>query len=712
MNDKEPPRIANGFFGTGSSKSGAHGPTRPSGTPKRATDSSSKRPARDKAIGRKENALPRSTGRSKSSSRASSQRSATGSTPRPRVSARTAARRSAAPTVPSRRRHVLSHAALGPKGHTPHKALASPTRRYFGLGVLLCFLLATTVGKLADLQVVNPARYRSAGVAQRTVHVALPAARGALLDRNGRDMAVSVPRSTVVVDPTQVKSVGREAALLAPILAMRENQLSALLRKPGRFVYLARLIEPATERKISKLLDKGLLSGVSLIPEYQRLRPNGTQAQSILGTTDIDGNGISGLELQYNKFLLGSPGEVTYERSALGPIAGGQIQSHPSVMGDDLQLTLDLPLQYETAKLVARQVAKTGSKSGIAIVSRPSTGEILAMVTQVADPKTGRVATSTNNEAVTTVYEPGSVNKVITVAKALANGVVTPSTVLDHPSTLTLGGATFGEAETLPSRMSVTDILTVSSNIGTIELAQKLGPKTVDSAIRDFGFGKKTALKFPNESPGLLLPLDQWSGSSIGSIPIGQGISVTALQMLQAYSTIANNGVAVPPRIVNATVDSSGQRHVIHSAPGHRVIPARTARQVRGILANVVTNGTGAKAAVPGYQVAGKTGTARKPLDKHQPGNGYLDLNGNYHYASTFVGMLPANDPQLSIIVVLDDPDRSKSYYASDTAAPLFSQIARAAVQRLRIPPSLATDVTHGLPALNPQLASGSVGER
>ncbi len=564
--------------------------------------------------------------------------------------------------------------------------------------------MVTTVGKLTDLQVLSPTRYRSTGVAQRTVKVALPAARGAILDRNGGDLAVSVPRSSVVADPAQVSSVPDEARRLAGILHMRKAKLEKLLSEKSRFVYLDRLVSDATAKEVTKLRDEGHLDGIDLITEYKRIRPNGDEARALTGLTDVDGVGISGLEKQYQHVLQGTPGELSYEQSALGPIPGGRRQIEASSPGDDIELSIDLPLQYAAEKLVGAQVKATGSESGIAIITKPSTGEVLSMVNVVADPDTHEVAPATNNEALTTVFEPGSVNKVITVAAALAEGEVTPSTVLEHPNHLTLGGATFGEAEHLPSQLSVTDILTVSSNIGTIELAQKVGRERLDAMLRKFGFGRKTALDFPNESPGLLLPLSQWSGSSMGSIPIGQGISVTAMQMLQVYNTIAENGVSIAPRLVDATIDADGRRHPVPPSETHRVIPAKVAKQVRGMLANVVATGTGTKAAVPGYQVAGKTGTARKPLDKHMPGDGYMGLDGRYHYVSTFVGMLPAGDPQLSIIVVLNDPDRSGSYYASDTAAPLFGQIARVAVRRLHLPPTTAPDATDGLPSVNPEL--------
>lgn len=578
--------------------------------------------------------------------------------------------------------------------------------RYLSIGAVFCLLLTLTVGKLTDLQVVSPNRYRNTGVAQRTVEVALPAARGAVMDRNGQDLAVSTPRSTVVADPAQVSDVEAEAARLAPLLDTSRADIAEALRTKSRFVYLDRLVPNDVSRQITRLKEAGKLDGIDLIPEYKRIRPNGDEARSLIGLTDIDGVGISGLEKQYDEVLEGTPGKISYERSAMGPIPGGERELKAASPGDDLELTIDLPLQYAAEKLVADQVRATDSESGIAIITKPDTGEVLAMVNVVTDDETHKVAPASNNEALTTVFEPGSVNKVITVAAALAEGKVTPSSVLAHPPTLTLGGATFSEAEALPSQLSVTDILTVSSNIGTIKLAQMLGKDRLDEALRNFGFGQKTALDFPNESPGLMLPPEDWSGSSIGSIPIGQGVSVTAMQMLQAYNAIANGGVLMPARLVNATIDAKGMRHVAAGPDGRRVVSAKVAKQVRGMLANVVSTGTGTKAAVPGYQVAGKTGTARMPLDEHQPGDGYLGIDGRYHYASSFIGMLPAGDPQLSIIVVLNDVDRNRSgsYFASDTAAPLFGRLATEAVRRLHIPPATGPDVTDGLPSLNPDL--------
>ncbi len=585
-------------------------------------------------------------------------------------------------------------------------------RRLVGLAVVFGILLLLAVGKIADLQVVTPGRYVNTGLAQRMASVALPASRGAILDRNGNDLAVSVPLSTVVVDPTLVEHPNQTAATLAPVLGVTPASLMpALTRKGTRFAYLARLVPDDVAARIEKLMKEEKLRGVDLISEFKRLRPDGDVALPVVGGTNADGSGASGLEAMYNAQLLGHPGELRFEQSPMGPVAGGKREMTPSVAGRDLQLTIDRDLQYQVDELTEAQVKRTGAKGGIVVVSKPSTGEILAMTHVVADPKTGEASVSSNNAAVTTVFEPGSVNKVITVSGALEEGVATPATVLETPPHLQLGGATFGEAEALPGHLSVTEVLTVSSNIGTIQLGKKLGKDRIDSYLRRFGFGSKTALRFPNESAGLLLAPKDWSGSSLGSIPIGQGISVTPLQMLMAYNVIANDGMYVPPRLLSATIDGQGVTHDEPLARGHRVVSAKTARSVRGMLTTVVRAGTGQKAAVSGYQVAGKTGTARKPLDEHAPGNGYLGLDGAYHYVSTFVGMVPSGEPALSIIVVLDEPDPAKSYYASDTAAPLFSEIARVALRRFHIPPSTAGDPTVGLPAVAPDLLSATASE-
>jgi cell division protein FtsI (penicillin-binding protein 3) len=287
------------------------------------------------------------------------------------------------------------------------------------------------------------------------------------------------------------------------------------------------------------------------------------------------------------------------------------------------------------------------------------------------------------------VFEPGSVNKVITMAAALEEGLVEPTTMMQVPDSIQVSDHLFTDHDPHPvASWSVTDVLSQSSNVGTIMLAQQLGADRLDQYLRDFGFGEQTGLGFPNEVAGLMLDREDWSGTSIGSIPLGQGISVTALQMLTAYNAVANDGVLVEPQLVSASLDSEGQRQEADAPAQRRVISEETATQLQSMLATVVSDGTGVEAAIPGYSVGGKTGTARKP----QPEGGYEDAAGNYHYVSSFAGFVPAEDPSLSVIVVIDEP--TSSIYGGDVAAPVFAQIAQESLRRLHIPPAALTTAT------------------
>jgi cell division protein FtsI (penicillin-binding protein 3) len=329
----------------------------------------------------------------------------------------------------------------------------------------------------------------------------------------------------------------------------------------------------------------------------------------------------------------------------------------------------------------------------MAIISRPDTGEILAMANVSADPRPdgalGPAEPSSNNASLTTTFEPGSVNKVITLAAALESGVTTPSTGMEVPDHYTVADHEFTDDHNHePEMWTPTDILVSSSNVGTIKIAQELGDDRLDAALRRFGLGAPTGLDFPRETRGRLLDPDEWSGTSLGSIAIGQGISVTAMQMLGAFNVIANDGTYVAPRLVEATVGADGTRRKTPVGARRRVVSEDTARTMQAMMAKVVSeqSGTGTRAQVPGYTVAGKTGTARKPMTPSMPDDGYKDLQGRYHYVATFAGFVPAEQPELSIIVVIDEP--TTEYYASDVSAPAFSELARYALRRYDIPPA------------------------
>ncbi|HEY8525899.1 MAG TPA: penicillin-binding protein 2 [Acidimicrobiales bacterium] len=543
-------------------------------------------------------------------------------------------------------------------------------------------LFLVVVVRLADVQVARSGRYVSYGEAQRVDPVVLPASRGAIFDRNDDELALSIPRRTVYADPRLIEDPEATARRLAHILDVDQAELEERLSSDAEFVYVARRVEDDEAERVERLG----IEGIDFIEEPARYNPGGELAESVLGRVGVDNEGLSGLEARYDDLLSGTPGELIRELDPEGhTIPAGRHHIEPAEPGDDLVVTLDRSLQYQVEEVLRQQIAAVGARGGTAIVSNPETGEILALANLQTDPATGQVGSTGNNLAVTANYEPGSVNKVITLAAALEEGIVTPDTVLRVPDSLQVADHRFRDAHSHPTEeMTVSRILAESSNIGTIQIAQRVGAERIDEYLRRFGFGERTALDLPYEEEGQLLDPDDWYGTSIGSIPIGQGISVTAMQMLYAYNTIANDGVYVPPTLVAATVDADGNRRPAERVEGERVVSPTTASQIRAMLAEAVATGTGTAAQIEGYQAAGKTGTARKP----QPGGGYTDEQGRYHYVATFAGFVPADDPQVSIIVVIDEP--STSPYAGDVAAPAFAEIGRYALREMRIPPASA----------------------
>jgi cell division protein FtsI (penicillin-binding protein 3) len=555
----------------------------------------------------------------------------------------------------------------------------TPRTRSFALLAGLIVLFLVVVVRLVYVQTIGASQYVAYGVEQRIEPIELAGGRGAIYDRNETDLAISIPQTTIAADPSIVDDPQDAARKLAPVLGVDEITLLRQLTEDVRFVHLKRQV-PDEVADAVEALD---IPGVLLFGEQARFNPSGDLATALLGRVGYDNDGLSGVEQAYEDQLSGEPGHLVVERDPEGrTIPAGRHQIDPARPGDDLILTIDRSLQWEVERILSQQIGAVGAKGGIAIVSNPETGEILAMANQETDPASGIVHNSTNDFAVTANYEPGSVNKVITLAAALEEGLVSPEQVVQVPSSLQVADHTYQDSH--PGSLTVTDILAKSSNVGTIKIAQLLGEERLDEYLRRFGFGRDTALGLPHEENGHVPPVDEWSGTSIGSIPLGQGISVTAMQMLFAYNVIANDGMYVPPALVAATRDSEGERHDAPPEASRRVVSPTTAAQMRAMLADVIDHGTGTAAAIDGYDAAGKTGTARKPQD----GGGYRDAAGNYHYISTFAGFLPADDPKLSVIVVIDEP--STSPYAATVAAPAFAEIGRYAARTMGVAPGLA----------------------
>ena len=540
--------------------------------------------------------------------------------------------------------------------------------------IVVVIVFGVLAARVVQLQVMSGDRFRAMALDQRLRTVPIAAARGSIFDRNGRDLAMSIERSSVYADPTLVTDPAMYAAQLAPIVggdpAMLETRLSDRER---RFVYVARTVTDEVADQIRALG----LPGVSFVPEPQREYPAGSVAAAVVGRVGGEGYGLDGLEALYDELLTGTPGEFVAEQDQYGrEIPDTERRRVPAVAGTDLVLTLDQALQYQVERSLVDQVTATAALGGMAVVVDVRTGDVVAMATVQGATATEPVRPARageNNKPLTDLFEPGSTNKLITVATAIENGIVGPQTPFDVPTYLQVGDKTYTDThrENAMERWSTTDILRESSNIGTIMIAQHVGKEKLAQALRDFGFGDRTAIDYPGQPNGLLLDPAEYYTTGLASSAIGYGIAVTAMQMVDVYATIANNGMTVPPRLLAGTIDADGDRTEVPSEPGKQVISAETAQTMTTMLTQVVRGGTGACAAVEGYTVAGKTGTSRKQA----PGGGYSNST-----MASFVGFAPAEDPRFAAIVVLDEP---VTEFGARAAAPVFSEIVRAALDAI-----------------------------
>jgi cell division protein FtsI (penicillin-binding protein 3) len=586
-----------------------------------------------------------------------------------------------------------------------------------GLLVVMAVVFAALAGKLVYIQGVSADRYTALGRSERVRTVALPGARGSIFDRSGRDLALSIQQTTLWANPHLVTDPRREAQDLSPVLGQTVDELATKLSRGGAgFVYLARKVDDTVAARVKAMN----LDGVFALQEPKRFLPDGALAAPLLGTVGTDNTGLSGLEQQYDKLLAGRAGKLIVEQDPRGSeIPGGLHQYQPAARGDDLVLTIDQSLQYETEQALAAEIVAANAKGGMAMLMDSQTGEVLAAANLVRpDPNpaapgvpaapaaaAGQAAPPTepvpapSASTFTQVYEPGSVDKLITISAALEAGVIKPSDRFSVPDTLPVGDGVFHDAESHPvENWSVTDILANSSNIGTIMIAQKLGKDRIDQYLKGFGFGHTTGIAFPGESAGLLLDPRKWSATSIATVPIGQGVAVTAVQMLAAYNTIANGGVYVAPKLIAATVDAHGHQHPTPTSARHVVVSPQVARDMTTMLGEVVRVGTGTQAAIAdGYTVAGKTGTARKPL---AAARGYMDGV----YVSSFAGFVPAERPALTGVVILDETPQ----FGGAVAAPVFATIARYGLREFRIPPPPAVAPPSGVPLATPATAQAA----
>ena len=558
-----------------------------------------------------------------------------------------------------------------PRSKAPNRLALVFTLIVLGFGAL--------AGRLVMLQILDAPAYARIALDQRKRVIEFPARRGTVFDRTGQELAISVDMQTVWADPQLVDDPDHEASLLAPILGIKEAPLAAKLRgtEPGsRFEYLARQVEPKVADEIKDLE----LAGIYMKPEAKRYYPNDRLASHVLGFTNVDGVGEAGIEAQYEEILQGTPGRMVLEQDPAGnPLPQAEFTYERPLPGRSLFLTIDKELQYFTERTLAQAVQTYNAKAATAVIIRPSTGEVLAMANvpdfdpnNAGDFKPG----AQRNRAVTDQYEPGSIFKPVTFAAALEEDVVEPTTKFVVPDAFPYIDRVFHDSHAHPvMEMTVSDILTDSSNVGTIKIGLELGEERLDKYVHDFGFGAPTGLDFHGEVGGAVLPREDWSGTTIATVPIGQGIAVTAMQMAAAYSTLANDGLWTEPKLISATMNADGDI-VASPEPAHkRIFSRKTARQLTEMMVRVVDEGTGLEAQVPGYVVAGKTGTAQK-----------VDETGTYgeEYVASFAGFAPAKDPEIAIVISFDEPD---VIYGGSTAAPTFATIAEFALRRLGVPP-------------------------
>ncbi|MBV8929679.1 MAG: penicillin-binding protein 2 [Mycobacteriaceae bacterium] len=568
-------------------------------------------------------------------------------------------------------------------------------------------LLVIAAAQLFYLQVYKAQGLRAQAAGQLKVTDIQKAVRGSIVDRNQNKLAFTIEARALTFQPVKIRAQLAEAKQKKPdapdpqqrlrdIASEVANRLNGSpdaatvlkkLQSDDNFVYLARAVDPAIANAIIKKFPE-----VGAERQDMRQYPGGSLAANIVGGIDWDGHGLLGLEDAMDSVLAGTDGSVTYDRGSDGVVIPGSYRNrHQAVNGSTVELTLDDDIQFYVQQQVQQAKEASGAKDVAAVVLDAKTAEVLAMANDnTFDPSQdiGRQGDrQLGNPAVSSPFEPGSVNKVVTASSVIEYGLTNPDEVVSVPGQITLGGVTVHDAwEHGVTPYTTTGIFGKSSNVGTLMLAQRVGPDRYADMLAKFGLGQRTGVGLPGESAGLVPPIDQWSGSTFSNLPIGQGLSMTLLQMTGMYQTIANDGLRVPPRIVKAVTGADGKRTEEPRPEGIRVVSPQTAQTVRNMLRAVVQHdptgtqqGTGPKAAVDGYQIAGKTGTAQQI----NPGCGcyYDDV-----YWITFAGIATSDNPRYVVGIMMDNPPRGADGQPAKTAAPLFHNIAQWLMQRENVP--------------------------
>jgi cell division protein FtsI (penicillin-binding protein 3) len=558
---------------------------------------------------------------------------------------------------------------------------AATNRRIVLLAGVFMTLLAVALGRAVWLQAVRGPELAAMALRQHRETVVVPAGRGTIFDRNGEPLAIGRQATTVYANPRQVDNPRALTLAIGKALDAEPGVVYPLLVDRSRgFVYVARKADPLKAEELEKLG----FAGLGFYPEELRTYPQGPVAAQVLGFAGLDNKGLEGLERSLEKVLAGRPGSQTIVKDPFGR-ALDVVSTRAETPGGNVRLTIDKQVQANAEEVLQETVRRWGASAASAIVMDPYTGSVLAMAVAPrfnANRFPTTRADRRRNRAITDTYEPGSTFKLVAIAAALEEGIVSPTTAFRLPPTLKVADRVIHESHVRGTqRMTVKQIVEYSSNIGTITIAQRLGEGRMASWIDRFGFGRETGIDFPGESPGFALPLEEWSGSTIGTVPIGHGIAVTPIQMARAYAAIANGGVLVRPRLIDR-IDG----RPVAGSQRRRIVSRTVSERMLGMLKGVVVEGTGREAAIPGYTVAGKTGTAAK-----------IDSDGRYstsRYVASFIGLVPATKPRLVIMVMVDEP--RGNFYGGVVAAPAFREIARFNLQHFEVPPDAPQTATPG----------------
>ncbi|MGH3733302.1 MAG: peptidoglycan D,D-transpeptidase FtsI family protein [Acidimicrobiales bacterium] len=583
--------------------------------------------------------------------------------------------------------HARTRAPRGPTTRSPGP------RRLLLIRALLAAAFCALGVRLFFLQVVDHTHYAKLSVEQVREDLTTTALRGGVYDRDGQTLAISRPTSLVVADDFQISEPAREAEAMSPLVHVPAAKLTALLSRHSGYVVVNNALDLTDGRRVSAHTFPGIVVQDSSVRTY----PDGTLATSLLGGVNAAGAGTTGLEYEYQKMLAGQTG-VTREfvsASGVNLPASHSTVIRPAKPGVGLELTIDSSLQYVAERDLAAQLKAEDGLTGLAVVMDVKTGQILADASLVntkspagafgSIPAWGKsvgypgIDQTINNLPFSQAYEPGSVFKVVTFSAALQAGLITPSTVLTVPNSIVVGGRYFHDAENHGlEHLSATQVLAQSSNIGTYEIGRRVGEAGILAQVERLGFGQTTSINFPDETSGLLVNAADWYASDQAALPIGQVDAVPAIQVLDAYNAIANGGVFVEPELVRAYVYPNGTLKSTPPSVKRVVLSKNVDATMIKMLEQVVLDGTGTEAIIPGYEVAGKTGTATMPY----PGRAKLTND----YNATFVGFAPANDPILSMIVVIERP--LNDIYGGSVSAPVFQEIMSYALHHYGIPSS------------------------